>query len=281
MEIITETADMAAWSAAQRLTGKVVGFVPTMGALHEGHMALVRQALDRCDAVVASVFVNPLQFNNPEDLAKYPRQLEADKALLATNGCHALFAPDSAGIYAGHQPRDFPLGGLDQVLEGPSRPGHFNGVVNVVERLFHYVRPDLAFFGEKDRQQLAVITHVAGQQHWPERIIGCPTERADDGLALSSRNARLNAEQRTVAPVLYKSLRTAAQTAFVHSVEDSKRAALTVLAQEPEVRLDYLEIAHPVSLRPLTDWGELQEVSVLIAAWLGSVRLIDNLTVVR
>jgi pantoate--beta-alanine ligase len=147
MELIEATGGIAAWSAQQRAQGRRVGFVPTMGALHEGHMALVQRALAGCEAVVASIFVNPLQFNNPEDLRHYPRQLGQDLALLEAHGCHAVFAPSNEGLYTGFTPRPYALGNLDEVLEGPSRPGHFQGVANVVERLFHYVRPDDAFFG--------------------------------------------------------------------------------------------------------------------------------------
>jgi pantoate--beta-alanine ligase len=281
MELIEATEGIAAWSAQQRAAGQKVGFVPTMGALHEGHMALVQRALAECGAVVASVFVNPLQFNNAEDLKHYPRQLEQDRALLEAHGCHALFAPSNERLYAHFTPRPYALGGLDEVLEGPSRPGHFQGVANVVERLFHYVRPDDAFFGEKDRQQLAVIRHVAREHHWPERIVGCPTVRAADGLALSSRNARLNAQERAIAPVLYQCLQTVEAQAFRESVGACREAGLRVLGTQASVRLDYLEIAHPDTLRPLSDWGDLTEASALIAAYLGPVRLIDNITLRR
>ena len=281
MQVIEDVLAMSAWGAAQRRVDNRVGFIPTMGALHEGHLALVDQALATCDAVVASVFVNPLQFNNPEDLRKYPRQLDQDRALLEAQGCHVLFVPTNEGLYAKSKPKSYELAALDQVLEGPSRPGHFQGVVNVVERLFNYTRPDKAFFGEKDRQQLAVIRHIAQQERWPEQIIGCPTVRAADGLALSSRNARLTPEERTAAPLLYHSLCAVAQHAFDHSVDACKQAGLEILASEPRVHLDYLEIAHPLSLQPLTDWGSLEEASVLIAASFGNVRLIDNLTLRR
>ena len=281
MQVVEDVLAMAVWSAARRRAGQTIGFVPTMGALHEGHLALVDQALGACDAVVASVFVNPLQFNNPEDLRKYPRQPDQDRALLESRGCHTLFVPTKEGIYDGSMPKSYDLAGLDEVLEGPSRPGHFQGVVNVVERLFHYTRPDQALFGEKDRQQLAVIRLIAQRERWPEQIIGCPTVRASDGLALSSRNARLTPEERAAAPALYRSLCAVEHMAFEHSVGRCRQAGMEILASEPMVQLDYLEIAHPLTLQPLADWGSLDEASVLVAASFGNVRLIDNLTLRR
>lgn len=264
-----------------RRESRSIGFVPTMGALHAGHMALVAKARAECDAVCVSIFVNPLQFNNPEDLRHYPRQLEQDRRMLEEAGADMLFTPEEVSIYHDHRPKIYDLGGLDSVLEGPSRPGHFQGVVNVVERLFHYVRPDAAFFGEKDRQQLAVIAHVARTLRWPERIVPCPTERAADGLALSSRNQRLDVDERAVAPVLYQSLQAIEGYAFHASVSDALAAGERVLAAQPIIRLDYLSIADPLTLSPLQDWGDLQEAVALIAAWLGPVRLIDNITLRR
>lgn len=281
MRFIQEAPAAAAWSAAMRLESRSIGFVPTMGALHAGHLALVARAKAECGAVCASIFVNPLQFNNAEDLRHYPRQMDQDRRLLEEAGCDTLFAPEGASIYRDHSPRTFDLGGLDEVLEGASRPGHFQGVVNVVERLFHYVRPDTAYFGEKDRQQLAVISHVARTLHWPERIVPCETLRAADGLALSSRNQRLSPEERTIAPVIHQSLKAVQGAAFRLSVEDAEQAGERVLATQPAVRLDYLSIADPMTLRPLEKWGDHDVAVALIAVWLGPVRLIDNLTLRR
>lgn len=281
MRFILEAPAAAEWSASMRSEGRSIGFVPTMGALHEGHLALVARAKAECAAVCASIFVNPLQFNNSEDLRLYPRQMEQDRLLLEGAGCDMLFAPDNASIYQEHTPRTFGLGGMDEVLEGPARPGHFQGVVNVVERLFHYVRPDAAYFGEKDRQQLAVIGHVARECRWPERIIPCETLRAPDGLALSSRNQRLSPEERAIAPVIIRSLRTVQQQAFLRPVEEVRMAGERMLATEPAVRLDYLAIADPITLRPLASWAGHDEAVALVAAWLGPVRLIDNITLRR
>lgn len=281
MDRLSVPSEVAAWSAAQRRQGGRVGFVPTMGALHAGHLALVAEARRRCDRVVASIFVNPLQFNNPEDLARYPRQPEADARLLAEAGCDLLFQPDAEGLYQGFRPLRYDLNGLDELWEGPSRPGHFQGVVNVVERLFHVVRPDMAFFGEKDRQQLAIIRHVATALHWPTVIMPCPTLREADGLAMSSRNQRLGPADRARATLLYRALRAVADEAFHLSVEEARQAGLDVLAADPEIHLDHLGIAHPDTLEPLTGWDGLDRAVALIAAHVGPVRLIDNLDLRR
>lgn len=272
---------MAEWSARARREGRKVGFVPTMGALHEGHLDLVHRAREAHPAVVCSIFVNPLQFNNIDDLDRYPRQLEKDSTLLQKAGCDALFAPTANDLFCDFQPSTYDLAGLDANWEGPSRPGHFQGVVNVVERLFHYVRPDMAFFGEKDRQQLTLLRHIAKQELWPVRVTGCPTVRAVDGLALSSRNARLSAAERVKATVLYKALTVAGSMAFNARITEIDRAVNETLAGEPGVELDYFGIADHDSLEPLTDWGDRDKAVALIAAQVGPVRLIDNITLTR
>ncbi len=281
MEVIEEVAAAAAWGAQERRSGNRIGFVPTMGALHAGHLQLVREALEQCGVVATSIFVNPLQFNNKEDLKHYPRQLGQDLALLRNEGCHMVFTPTEADIYHEHTVRHYDLSPLDEVLEGPTRPGHFQGMVNVVERLFHYVRPDLAFFGEKDRQQLCILQHVARQRRWPEQIVAVPTQRAADGLALSSRNLRLTEAERALAPLLYASLQAVASKAFRTSVAEARQAGLDLLGREPAFRVDHLELAHPQDLHLLVEWEGLEEVLVLVAAHLGTVRLIDNIAVRR
>jgi pantoate--beta-alanine ligase len=272
---------MAARSALARRSHASVGFVPTMGALHEGHLDLVHRARSACDLVVCSIFVNPLQFNNPTDLEHYPRQVEQDSTMLTEAGCHVLFLPDKAQLYAAHRPISYALDGLDAHWEGPSRPGHFQGVVNVVERLFFHVRPDKAFFGEKDRQQLTIIQHMARKLHWPEEIVPCPTVRASDGLALSSRNQRLSPEQRRQATVLHRALRKADDLAFTHPIGALHDSVASVLAEEPSVVLDHFGVADAATLEPLTEWGDRSSAVALIAAQVGPVRLIDNITLVR
>ncbi|MBL7954096.1 MAG: pantoate--beta-alanine ligase [Flavobacteriales bacterium] len=272
---------MAGWTAEARRSGASVGFVPTMGALHQGHLDLVRRAKRDHAKVACSIFVNPLQFNNLDDLKHYPRQLELDRELLYEAGCDALFAPEKEAIFADFIPLTYDLGVLNDHWEGPSRPNHFQGVVNVVERLFHYVRPDEAYFGEKDRQQLTLLRYMAAQEHWPERVTGCPTVRAADGLALSSRNARLNPEERQQATILYKALRQAASMAFHGPIASVNQRVSEVLAEEPAVKLDYFGIADHDTLVPLEDWGDHEQAVALIAAQVGPVRLIDNITLSR
>lgn len=255
--------------------------VPTMGALHEGHLALVHAARAHADAVAATIFVNPLQFNNPDDLAHYPRQPEEDLRLLREAGAGMVLMPLREEIFSAFTPRQYDLGGLDAVLEGASRPGHFQGVANVVERLFHYVRPDVALFGEKDRQQLAVIRHLADRLHWPVRIVGHPVVRAPDGLALSSRNMRLSPAERQLAPALFRALCAVRDGAFRLSVQECIAAGMAVLQQARGIEPDYLVVAHPGTLQPLHAWEGLHEAAVLVAAQVGPVRLIDNITVHR
>ena len=278
MHILTEPADVALWSATLRRETLTVGFVPTMGALHQGHLALVAAALRQCDQVIASIFVNPLQFNNKEDLKKYPRQPEKDAALLQEVGCQAVFLPSAEKLFADFHPRQYDLGGLDAYWEGASRPGHFQGVVNVVERLFHYTRPDQVFFGEKDRQQLTIIAHVAREHLWPERIVPCPTLREPDGLAMSSRNQRLGPQDREQAPVLFNALQAMAESG-ASTVEHALEAGHQVLRSSPAVHLDYLGIADPRTLRPMKPQDRVTDGAIaLIAAQIGPVRLIDNIT---
>jgi len=281
VDFITAPALVSEWTAKARSRGRRVGFVPTMGALHEGHLDLVHRARAVCDQVVCSIFVNPLQFNNSDDLERYPRRLAEDRTMLEEAGCDALFAPVKETLFEGFVPSMYDLGGLDAHWEGPSRPGHFQGVVNVVERLFFHVRPDSAFFGEKDRQQLAIIRSVAHRYLWPEEVVACPTVRSPDGLALSSRNLRLSADERVQATLLHKALVVANSMAFRTSVRETAEPALAVVASEPAVTLDYFGIAHPDTLEPLTGWEGLDQAVALVAAQVGPVRLIDNMTLLR
>jgi len=252
-----------------------------MGALHQGHLELVRRAKAECDLVASSIFVNPLQFNDPNDLAKYPARPLEDRELLTSTGCDALFAPVKEELFHEFQPRAYDLGGLDAHWEGPSRPGHFQGVVNVVERLIHFIRPDSAYFGEKDRQQLTILQWVQRQQRWPERIVACPTVREADGLAMSSRNLRLTERERAVAPALHRALSRMAAAAFTMSVQECISAGEGMIRSEALFQLDYLGIADAGNLAPILDWGHRNEAVALVAARLGSVRLIDNVTLKR
>jgi pantoate--beta-alanine ligase len=280
MNTVKTLRELRAAVAQARAEGKQIGFVPTMGNLHAGHASLVQIAAQRADFVVASIFVNPLQFGAGEDLDKYPRTLAADQEKLLAAGCHLLFHPDVAEMYPhgmGDQTR-VTVPGVSEGLCGASRPGHFEGVATVVTKLFNMVQPDLAVFGEKDYQQLAVIRALVQDLNMPIQIIGAPTQRAEDGLALSSRNGYLSAEQRAVAPALYRSLQSIAE-ALHHGARDYARLIETAQTQQREAGFtpDYLEIRNALNLRPaqLDD----RHLVVLTAAHLGNTRLIDNLLV--
>ncbi|AMR68179.1 MULTISPECIES: pantoate--beta-alanine ligase [Pseudomonadaceae] len=278
MNTVKTVLELRAAVARARGEGKRIAFVPTMGNLHEGHVALVEKAGQRADFVVASIFVNPLQFGPNEDLAKYPRTLVADQEKLVAAGCQLLFHPDVEEMYPHGQEGQTRVSvpGVSEGLCGGSRPGHFEGVATVVTKLFNMVQPDLAVFGEKDFQQLAVIRTLVRDLNMPIQIIGEPTVRAEDGLALSSRNGYLSAEQRAAAPALYRTLQQLAS-----AIRDGNRdfAQLIEAGQASLVsagfRPDYLEIREASSLRP-AEANDTQLV-ILGAAFMGTTRLIDNL----
>ena len=280
MNMVKTLRELRAAVAQARAEGKQIGFVPTMGNLHAGHVSLVEIAAQRADFVVASIFVNPLQFGAGEDLDKYPRTLAADQEKLLAAGCHLLFHPDVAEIYPhgmGDQTR-VSVPGVSEGLCGASRPGHFEGVATVVTKLFNMVQPDLAVFGEKDYQQLAVIRALVQDLNMPIQIISAPTQRAEDGLALSSRNGYLSDEQRAAAPTLYRGLQTIAEE-LRRGARDYARLIETAQAQQRTVGFipDYLEIRNAVTLRPAQI--DDRHLVILTAAQLGSTRLIDNLVV--
>ncbi|RRW34761.1 pantoate--beta-alanine ligase [Ectopseudomonas oleovorans] len=280
MNMVKTLRELRAAVAQARAEGKQIGFVPTMGNLHAGHVSLVQIAAQRADFVVASIFVNPLQFGAGEDLDKYPRTLAADQEKLLAAGCHLLFHPDVAEIYPhgmGDQTR-VSVPGVSEGLCGASRPGHFEGVATVVTKLFNMVQPDLAVFGEKDYQQLAVIRALVQDLNMPIQIIGAPTQRAEDGLALSSRNGYLSDEQRATAPALYRGLQTIAEE-LRRGARDYARLIETTQAQQRTAGFipDYLEIRNAVNLRPAQ--VDDHHLVILTAAQLGSTRLIDNLVV--
>lgn len=280
MNTVKTELELRAAVARARGEGKRIAFVPTMGNLHEGHVALVEKAGQRADFVVASIFVNPLQFGPNEDLAKYPRTLVADQDKLVAAGCHLLFHPDVEEMYPHGQDGQTRVSvpGVSAGLCGASRPGHFEGVATVVTKLFNMVQPDLAVFGEKDYQQLAVIRTLARDLNMPVQIIGEPTVRAADGLALSSRNGYLSAEQRAAAPALQRTLQQLAE-----ALRNGSRDFAQLQKQgcdalnDAGLRPDYLEIREAISLRPAI--AEDRQLVILGAAYLGSTRLIDNLVV--
>jgi pantoate--beta-alanine ligase len=277
MKICSTIPEARAACREARASRKRLGLVPTMGALHEGHMSLVRAAKAQCDAVAVSIFVNPTQFGPTEDLSKYPRQFDRDRELLEKEGVEILFAPSVEEIYPHGQVTWVLVEGLSEKLDGRSRPGHFRGVTTVVAKLFNILEPDAAFFGQKDAGQLAVIRRMVQDLNFAVEIVACPIVRESDGLAMSSRNAYLNREERGRALVLRRSLRQA-QREFQNGeriVAKLIAAAKEVFAREPHVVLDYFEIVDPDTLDPVERIS--QKTLVAVAAYVGSTRLIDNL----
>lgn len=279
---VLETIDSTrAATRAARRQGRRVGLVPTMGALHQGHMSLVRAAKEQSDYVAVSLFVNPLQFGPNEDLAKYPRTLERDRDLLERAGVDLLFAPSEAEMYPGRAVTFVDVEGLSERLDGQSRPGHFRGVTTVVSKLFHIIGADRAFFGQKDAAQVAIIRRMVRDLNLPVEIVVCPIVREPDGLAMSSRNTYLNPQQRKQALVLLRALRRVEEMVEQGEQDAAKleAAGRQVVAEEPAVRLDYLAIVDRESLEPVnpTAPGAL----VAVAAYVGGTRLIDNVILNR
>ena len=257
--------------------GKTIALVPTMGALHEGHASLVRRAAQENDAVVVSIFVNPTQFNDPADLENYPRRLEKDLEMLQAMQVGIAFAPAVREMYPEEDRRTFDLGNLDRVMEGAHRHGHFNGVAQIVTKLFELVRPDRAYFGQKDFQQLVIVRRLAQMFEPAIEIVPCPIVREKDGLAMSSRNSLLGEEERKAAPFLHQTLRLAREKKVVMTPEEVRRWVASRFENQPLMRLDYFEIVEDKALRPVTDWDEPVNKVGCIAVQLGKVRLIDNL----
>jgi len=276
MNIAGTIREMREWCEARRAAGERIGFVPTMGALHEGHLSLVRAARESCDVVAASIFVNPTQFGPNEDLSKYPRRLERDCELLEKEGVAAVFAPSAEEMYPRKATTWVEVEGLSERLDGRSRPGHFRGVTTVVAKLFHIVDPAAAFFGQKDAAQVAVIRRMVRELNFRVEIVVCPIVREADGLAMSSRNIYLRAEERKQALVLRRAL-IRVQELWLSGERNAVKlveAGRDEIAREKGVRLDYFEIVDPDSLDPM---GEaLNGALVAVAAYVGPTRLIDN-----
>jgi pantoate--beta-alanine ligase len=260
--------------------GKSIGFVPTMGALHKGHLALVNKGLSQNDIVVVSVFVNPTQFDNQEDLVKYPRTLEVDVALLRTvnDTTIIVYAPDVRDIYEDHiKSLPFTFGGLEHEMEGAFRPGHFNGVGTVVERLLDIVKPNYAYFGEKDFQQLQIIKKLVELHHLPVKIVGCAIYRAKDGLAMSSRNVRLTEAHRAAAPFIYKTLKTAKIKFGTKSAKNIKTWIEEQFKRNKLLELEYFIIGDTQTLKPVIRKSKKKTYRAFIAVYAGDIRLIDNI----
>jgi pantoate--beta-alanine ligase len=275
LEIVETIADLRTRVAIRRSSGPL-GLVPTMGALHDGHASLIRRARHDCATVVVSLFVNPIQFDRPEDLERYPRSLERDAALCDSLGVDLVFAPSVAEMYPVSSECRVEVGRLADHLCGRFRPGHFSGVATVVLKLFEIVQQDKAYFGEKDAQQLAVIRRLVADFNVPTDIVGVPTVREPDGLALSSRNQRLDPHERQLAPVLFRALQQVKKSvaAGVMSAGDLKQLASSEIPPDPRLRLEYLEIVDPLDFQPIEDVRA--PVVAAGALWVGTTRLIDN-----
>ncbi|MCD6091081.1 MAG: pantoate--beta-alanine ligase [Bacteroidales bacterium] len=275
MKIFERKADLNQYIEDAKFDGKSIGFVPTMGALHAGHLALVSEAGKQCDIVVASIFVNPIQFNNKEDLKKYPRTFESDREMLEKTGCDVIFFPSVEEMYPEEVEEKYNFGALETVMEGAARPGHFSGVAVVVKRLFDLVHPDKAFFGKKDFQQLAIIRALTKQMGSPIQIVGMDTVREADGLAMSSRNRRLSAQEREQAVELSQALNFIKQNKNNFTLVQLEANAIEKLSRN--FRVEYIQIVDGHSLQSITDWSQSNYPVVCAAAFLGDVRLIDNL----
>lgn len=274
---ISETSQ---WTSDAKTKGRSIGFVPTMGALHQGHLSLIERSVQENDVTVCSIFVNPIQFNNPEDLEKYPRNVEADLTMLEKTGCDLVFVPSVAEMYPEQVLEHHYFGHLENVMEGAFRPGHFNGVAVVVKRLFNIVKPDKSYFGEKDFQQLAIIREMVKIEQIPIEIIGCPIVREPDGLAMSSRNARLSEEERAIAPEIYRILCEAVALAPAKSVLEIEQWVAEAVEKEPAFRLEYFCIVDAKTLQHAESWDNPNGIRGCIALWLGDVRLIDNIRII-
>ena len=261
----------------ERHLKKRIGFVPTMGALHNGHLSLVKCCMEANDVCVASIFVNPTQFNDRNDLLVYPRTLAQDCLQLELIGCDYVFIPAEKEMYPEPDTREFDLGAIQTVMEGVFRPGHFNGVAQIVSKLFDAVEPDTAYFGEKDFQQVAVVRELVKQLNHPVQIVACPTLRETDGLALSSRNVRLTEEQRRIAPLIAATLKESCTFVPKKRVQEVIDWVVNTLNSKPEFRVEYFEIVDGKSLQPMRKWDDSKEPVGCIAVFCGEVRLIDNI----
>lgn len=278
MKVIRTVRELRETMDNHRGQGQSIGLVPTMGALHDGHLSLIERARKDNDIVVASVFVNPTQFNNPDDLRTYPRTEEADCDKLRNAGVDYAFIPTVEEIYPEPDTRVFDLGQVAEVMEGAMRPGHFNGVAQIVSKLFAWTMPTRAYFGEKDYQQIAVIRRMAELEGFSFDIIACPIKRHDDGLAMSSRNVRLTAEQRAEAPLIRKTLLESVGMKETKSIDEVKRFVEDTINASPIMRTEYYEIVDSKTMQPISRWDDAETAVGCITVYCGDVRLIDNIT---
>jgi pantoate--beta-alanine ligase len=280
MRVFSKINDINDYVASLKQHSSTIGFVPTMGALHYGHLTLIEKSTNENDVTICSIFINPVQFNNKEDFENYPVQTAKDIEMLEQSGVNALFAPSVAEMYPDPVKDKYDFGKLDKVMEGALREGHFQGVAIVVKRLFDIILPSKAYFGEKDFQQLQIIRHLVNSRQIPVEIIPCRIIRESDGLALSSRNLRLTAEERIVAPVIYRTLIKCFELRSTFSVQQLKTLFTSEISKYPQFHLDYFEIADETTLMPIQNWTESKNPRAFVAVFLGKVRLIDNLKLI-
>lgn len=279
MKVLRTVGELRQAMESHRNAGQTIGLVPTMGALHAGHLSLMERSCRDNDITVASIFVNPTQFNNATDLKTYPRTEEKDCALLEKAGVDYAFVPSVKEIYPEPDTRVFDLGEVAEVMEGAMRPGHFNGVAQIVSRLFSYVNPTRAYFGEKDFQQIAVIRRMAQLEGFDFEIIACPIVREADGLALSSRNVRLTPEQRHIAPAIHRTLARSLDMTRDKSVGEVKQWVKEEIDRQPFMTTEYYEIVNPLTMQPTDSWMTPDGPAVgCVTVYCGDVRLIDNIT---
>jgi pantoate--beta-alanine ligase len=276
MELIKTQKELNSRLDRYRNRSQKVGFVPTMGALHEGHLSLIKTAGKECDFVVVSIFVNPTQFNDPKDLERYPRDLDKDLKLLSGTSCELLFAPSVKEIYPEPDTRVFDFGQLDKVMEGEHRPGHFNGVAQVVSRLFDIVKPDKAYFGQKDFQQLVIVREMVRQLNIGTDVVACPIIREPDGLAMSSRNNLLTKKDRKSAPLIANTLSESCNFVNSKSIFDTKNFVENSIQRDENLKLEYFEIVDGNTLQPVYNWRDSNYIVGCIAVFAGEIRLIDN-----
>ncbi|MDR0363762.1 MAG: pantoate--beta-alanine ligase [Bacteroidales bacterium] len=270
--------EVCQWSSVVKKDRLSIGFVPTMGALHQGHLSLIEASVKENDVTACSIFVNPIQFNNQEDLEKYPRTLEHDLTLLEKAGCNLVFVPSVEEMYPEQVLEHYYFGHLENVMEGAFRPGHFNGVAVIVNRLFNIVKPDRAYFGEKDFQQLAIIQELVKIERIPVEVAACPIVRESDGLAMSSRNTRLSTEERAIAPKIYRILTKAVALKDEKSVSEVEQWVADEVGKEKAFKLEYFTIVDNLTLRHAESWNNPNGLRGCVALWLGKVRLIDNIS---
>jgi pantoate--beta-alanine ligase len=277
MLVLTTVQEVREWISYVKENNCTIGFVPTMGALHQGHIALVEQSVKENNATVCSIFVNPIQFNNKEDLAKYPRTLENDLQLLEKANCSMVFVPSVEEMYPDDTLEHYHFGALEKVMEGAFRPGHFTGVAIVVKRFFNFIQPDRAYFGKKDYQQLVLIRKLVKIEALPIHVVSCPTVREEDGLAMSSRNRHLSPEERTVASKVYPILLNASQLFPHKNVSEIEQFVISEIKKEKRIRLEYFNIVDKKTLQKSDKLDNPHGLIACIAFWVGKVRLIDNI----